>query len=267
MKSYSASGRRVAGAITVAAGAFALMFAVVMVGTSYAGDAGADNSTWQKVDKVLILPQVYQPSGTTNAPADVCGEDCPDPGSAGSPVAVQGTADVPTDEGVAVNGSAPDESGSQQQAAGGGAEQSADSLDGSIGSAQDYQAQAAVQELGPSGVVQPPGVIIGAPVGPYIIGAPIGPYYVPRTSALASPVFAPVRSFPTSPAWMPPPMPTVVPRPSIVPPGIPRTIGGFPGGFSGGFRGEGFRGGGFGGGGFRGGFGPMTGFHGGFGHR
>jgi hypothetical protein len=234
------------------------MFVAVMVGTSYAGDAGADGSNWQKVDKVLVLPQVYQPSGAANAPADVCAKDCADPGSAESPVAVQGTADVPTDEGVAVNGPTLDESGSQEQRAA-DAEQSVDGLDGSIGSAQDYQAQAAAQELGPSGIVQAPGVIIGAPTGPYIIGAPIGPYYVPRTSALASPVFAPVRSFPTSPAWMPPPMPTVVPRPSIVPPGIPRTIGSFPGGFSGGFRGEG--------GGFRGSFGPMTGFHGGFGHR
>jgi hypothetical protein len=260
MRSYSASGRRVAGAITVAVGAFTLVFVAVMVGTSYAGDAGADGSNWKKVDRVLVLPQVYQSTGTANAPADVCAEDCADPGSAESPVAVQGTADVPTDEGVAVNGPTLDESGSQeQQAADGGAEQSVDGLDGSIGSAQDYQAQAAAQELGPSGIVQAPGVIIGAPTGPYIIGAPIGPYYVPRTSALASPVFAPVRSFPTSPAWMPPPMPTVVPRTSIVPPGIPRTIGNFPGGFSGGFRGEG--------GGFRGSFGPMTGFHGGFGHR
>jgi hypothetical protein len=249
MKSYSASGRRSAIAITVAVGAFALMFAAAVVGTSYAGDAGVDNSTWQKVDRVLILPQVYQPDGTATAPADVCAEDCSDQKSADSPLAVEGTADVPTDESVAVNGSTADESGSQlQQAADGGAEQSADSLDGSVGSAQDYQAQAAAQELGPSGIVQAPGVIVGAP---------IGAYYAPRTPALASPVFGPVRSFRTSPAWMPPPMPTVVPRPSIVPPGIPRTIGGFPGRFSGGFRGEGFRSS----------FGAMAGFHGGFGHR
>ena len=251
MKSYSASGRRGAVAITVATGAFALMFAAVMAERSYAGEAGADSSNWQKVDRVLVLPQVFQPSGTANAPSDVCAEDCPDPGSAESPVAVQGTADVPTDEGVAVNGSTPDQSGSQEQPAGGGsAEQNADSLDDSIGSAQDYQEQAAAPELGSSGIVQVPGAIIAAPIGSYS-------YYIPRTSALASPAFAPVRSFPTSPAWMPPPMPTVMPRPSIVSPGIPRTIGGFPGGFSGGFRG----------GGFRSSFGPMTGFHGGFGHR
>src|ERR1700682_2216568 len=141
MKSYSASGRRGTVAITVAIGAFALIFVAVMAERSYAGDAGVGGSNWQKVDRSLVLPRVYQPSGTADAPADVCAEDCPDPGSAESPIAVQGTADVPTDEGVAVNGSAPDESGSQQQAAGGGAEQSADSLDGSIGSAQDYQAQ------------------------------------------------------------------------------------------------------------------------------
>jgi hypothetical protein len=254
MKSYSACGRRGAVAITVATGAFALMFAAVMVGTSYAGEAGADSSNWQKVDRVLVLPRVYQPSESANAPADVCAEDCPDPGSAESPIAVQGTADVPTDEGVAVNGSTPDQSGSQeQQAGGGGAEQSADSLDGSIGSAQDYQVQAAAPELGSSGIVQVPGAIMAAPIRSYSYYIPGTPsYYVPRT-----PVFAPERSFPTSPAWMPPPMPTVVPRPSIVPQGIPRTIGGFPGGFGGGFRG----------GGFRGNFGPMTGFHGGFGHR
>jgi hypothetical protein len=265
MKSYSASGRRGTVAITVAIGAFALIFVAVMAERSYAGDAGADGSNWQKVDKVLVLPRVYQPSGTADAPADVCAEDCTDPGSAEPPVAVQGTADIPTDEGVAVNGSTPDQSGSQEQQAAGGGEQSADSLDGSIGSAEDSQVQAASPELGSTGIVQVPGAVIAAPTGSYSYYMPGTPSYyiprtyIPRTSALASPVFAPVRSFPTSPAWMPPPMPTVVPRPSIVPPGIPRTIGSFPGGFSGGFRGEG--------GGFRGSFGPMTGFHGGFGHR
>ena len=259
MKSYSASGRRGTVAITVAIGAFALIFVAVMAERSYAGDAGADGSNWQKVDKVLVLPRVYQPSGTADAPADVCAEDCTDPGSAEPPVAVQGTADIPTDEGVAVNGSAPDQSGSQeQQAAGDGAEQSADSLDNPIGSAEDYQVQAEAPELGSSGIGQVPGAIIAAPIRSYSYYLPGTPsYYFPRTYIPRTPVFAPVQSFPTSQAWMPPPMPTVVPRPSIVPPGIPRTIGSFPGRFSGGFRGEGFRGS----------FGPMAGFHGGFGHR
>jgi hypothetical protein len=259
MKSYSACGRRGAVAITVAIGAFALIFVAVMAERSYAGEAGADSSNWQKVDEVLVLPRVYQPGDTANAPADVCAEDCPNQGSAEPPVAVHGTADVPTDEGVAVNGSAPDQSGSQeQQAAGDGAEQSADSLDNPIGSAEDYQVQAEAPELGSSGIVQVPGAIIAAPIRSYSYYLPGTPsYYVPRTYIPRTPVFAPVQSFPTSPAWMPPPMPTVVPRPSIVPQGIPRTIGGFPGGFGGGFRG----------GGFRGNFGPMTGFHGGFGHR
>src|ERR1700687_766841 len=130
MKSYSASGRRGTVAITVAIGAFALILVAVMAERSYAGDAGADGSNWQKVDKVLVLPRVYQPSGTADAPADVCAEDCTDPGSAEPPVAVQGTADIPTDEGVAVTGSAPDHPA--QQAAGDGAEQSADSLDNPI---------------------------------------------------------------------------------------------------------------------------------------
>ena len=262
--------RRATVAVTISAATFALMFAVVMAGTSQAQDASKDaskgDSSWERVDSVLVLPPVYR-SKDKSEPADACAEDCPnlsDPGIGESPTAVAGTADDPSnasagtaddpaanqqDEASAVDGSTPGESGTQEQQPAAGADQeSADSLNPSIGSTQDYQEQQQAQELGNYGIVQAPTVIVGAP----------GLYYLPGTSVPAASGFAPTRSLPSSPAWMPQPMPRVVPLPSIVPSGVPRTVGGFSGGFAGGFHG-GFAGG------FHGGFSP--GFHGGFGHR
>jgi len=116
----------------------------------------------------------------------------------------------------------------EEQAAAGGDPQSADGLESSLGSAQDYEEQQAevAAELSNYGIVRAPSVTFAVP---------IGPYYVPRTFSSAAPVFR------------------VVPRPSIVPHGVPGPVGGFPRGFFGGFRG--------------GGFSHMSGFHGRFGHR
>jgi hypothetical protein len=270
MKSYSASRRGGAVAVrrratlAVMSATFALMFAAAIVGTSRAQDTSKGDSSWERVDSVLVVPPVYRPDASE--PADACAEDCAsvdNPGAGELPSAVTGTADNPanasagtaddpTDDSAAADGSTPDGSGSQEQqaAAAGGDQQSADSLDPSIGSAQDYQEQQAAQELGNYGIVQVPAVIIGVPVGSY---------YPRGTSALAAPASAPARSL-SSPAWMPPPMPRVVPQPSIVPHGVPGTVGAFPGGFPGGFHG-GFAGS------FHGGFSQMSGFRGGFGHR
>lgn len=239
-----------------------------MAGASLAQDAGEAAPSLSKLDSVLVLPPVYRPDAAANAesaPADTCGEDCsrssePDVGQ--PPTAVAGTADNPanasagtadnpadnpTDESAAAVGSTPEESGEQQQAtANGGDPASPDNLDSSLGSAevgspQDYEAQqAAAQELGASGIVRAPSVIIGAP---------IGPYYVPGTFGAAVPRFGSAGSLPTS-SWMPQPMTRVQPLPSIVPYGLPRTMAGFPGaafpgttfpGGFGGFRGFGRR--------------------------
>jgi hypothetical protein len=276
MKFYGATKRRGAVAITAVAAVFALTFAVVMAGTSQAQDASkgdfssGDSSSWERVDSVLVLPKVYQAKGKSE-PTDVCAEDCPnlsDPGIGEFPSAVAGTADNPEnasagtaddpagnqpDGGTAVDGSTPGGSGSKehQAAANGDDQQSADSLDPSIGSPQDYQDQRGAEELGNYGIVQAPAVIVGAPAGLY---------YLPGTSVPAASGLAPTRSLPSSSARMPQPMPKVVPLPSVVPRGVPGTMGGFPGGFAGGFHG-GFAGG------FHGGFSPTMGFHGGFGHR
>ena len=258
-----AVGRRATVAVTTAVATFALMFVVVMADTSQAQDASKGDSSWEAVDSVLVLPPVYRAKDKSE-PSDVCAEDCPDstdPSTSESPSAVAGTADNPVnasagtaddpqpDEGAAVDSSAPDGTGSQEQqaAAGGGDPQSADGLDPSIGSTQDYQEQQAAQELGNYGVVQAPAVIVGAPAGLY---------YLPGTSVPAASGFASAGSLPSSPAWMPQPITRVVPMPSIVPRGVPRTVGGFAGGFHGGFAR-----------GFHGGFQHMSGFHGGFGHR
>jgi hypothetical protein len=258
----------VAAKITAAA-AFALMFAVAMAGPSQAQDASKGGSSWDwldsvRLDSVLVLPPVYRPDAES-APADAYAAGCPDssdPGLGESPSAVTGTADDPAnasagtadnsaDESAGSDDSAPDGSGSQeQQAAASGDPQSADSLDSSLGSIQDYEAQqTAAAELGNYGIVQAPSVIIAAPVGRY---------YTRRTFLSAAPVFAPTAR--------------VVPRPSIVLPRFPRTVGGVPSGFFGGFRGDGFSHmsgvhGGFGHmSGVHGGFGHMSGIHGGFGH-
>ncbi len=264
MKFYIAISRRIALAVrrrgTVAITIFALMLAVVMADTSQAQDASKGESSWDKADSVLVLPPVYQ-GDEKSEPADACAEDCPDSSNSGiaeDPAAVAGTADDPADASAgtaddptaasaAEDGSTPDGSGLQEQqaAAVGGDQQSADGLDGSVGTAQDYQEQQeAAQELGNYGIVQVPAVIVGAPGGLY---------YLPGTSVPAASGFATAGTLPSSPAWMPQPMAKVAPLPSIVPRGFPPTMRGFTGG---GFRG-----------GFSGGFSHMSGFHGGFGHR
>lgn len=248
------------------AAAFALMFAAVMAASARAQEAGSrDDSSWEKVDSVLVVPPVYRPGAATDAdslPTDGCAEDCPttdNPGAGESPTAVMGTADDsttagagtaddPTDQSVAVDGSTAAGPGAQQQAAAAGDQQSADGPDSSVGSAKDYQERQAAQDLGSNGLVQLPVVIIAAPAGSY---------YAPRSFAPAAPISAPARSL-SSPAWMPPPMPRVAPLPSLVPHGVGGNVGGFPGGFPGGVSG-----------GFRGGFSQMPRFGGGFdfGHR
>jgi len=273
MKSPSAIRRRAAVAVrrratvAVTTAAFALMFAASMAGTSLAQDTSKSGSSWERLDSVLVVPPVYRPdadSGPNSGRTDGCAEDCPgadNPGIGELPTAVigtadnptaasAGTADNPTDQSVAVDGSTPDGSASQPQAAATGDQQSADGLDPSVGSAQDYQEQQAAQELGSNGIVQVPAVIIGVP---------LGSYYAPGPFAPAAPAFAPVRSL-SSPAWMPQPMPRVAPLPSLVPHGVAGNIGGFHSGFPGGIPG-GFSGG------FNTGFPQMSGFRGAFGHR
>ena len=208
-----------------------------MAGTSLAQDTSKDVTSWDPLDRVLELPPVFRPGPSANAesqPTDTCAEDCSsssDPGDGRSSAAVPGTADNtanvragtadnPTDESAADDGFIPQESVPQQQSAATGDDlDGSGNLDGSIGSAQDYQAQAAAEELGTSGIVQVPAVIIGAPVGPYYLLL--------------------------SPAWMQQPMARVVPLRPIVPHGVPRPIAAFPAGGFGGFRGgfSGFHGG------------------------
>lgn len=238
MKSYNVYIRRAVAVKTAATAACALTLAVVMAGTSQAQDASNDGSSWNMFDSVLVLPPVYR-SDAKSAPADACAEDCnQDPrespsavaGTADDPTnASAGTADNPADESAGADGSTPDGSGWQeQQAAAGGDPQSADGLESSLGSVQDYEEQQTEEaaELTNYGIVRAPSVLFAVP---------IGPYYGPRIFSSAAPVFR------------------VAPRPSIVPHGVPGPVGGFPRGFFGGFRG--------------GGFSHMSGFHGGFGHR
>jgi hypothetical protein len=261
MRFYDVSIRHAVAAVnTVAAAAFALTLAVVMAGTAQAQDASEDGSAWNTFDSVLVLPPVYR-SGTKPAPADACAEDCPGSsiqvvpesdipespsavtGTADDPAnASAGTADNPPDESAGADGSRPDESGWQEQpATAGDSPQSADNLESSLGSVQDYEEQQAedAAELSNYGIARAPSVIIGVPVGPY---------YMPRTFYRSAPVFAPIAR--------------VFPRPSIVPHGAPGTVEGFHRGFFGGFHNRGFSHmSGFHGGGF-------SGFHGGFGgHR
>jgi hypothetical protein len=251
MKCYSATRRRDAAEVSrrgvvavgwprasaleiVGATALALMFAVATAGLLQAQDAGKDDSSWERVDSVLVLPPVLHPDAES-APADACAQDCPGPGARSegeAPRAVVGTADNPTDESVAVGGLAPDGSDLQDRqqtaAAAGGDPQSGNGLDDSLGSTGDYQAQQAAAEAGGYGIVQGPPVIVAAPTGPYRV-----PGYVPRTPAQMPPVLAPARSMPTSPAWMPPPMTRVAPLSPMISPVFPPTAGGFPGAFYG----------------------------------
>lgn len=182
MKPYNATGRRNVAA-TIAVVAFAGLFGLVMAGTSLAQDTSKDVTSWDALDGVLELPPVFLPDPAANAesePTETCAEDCS-------------------------SSSDPDDGQSSAALA-------------SIGSAQEYEAQAAAEELGTSGMVQVPVMIIGAPVGPYYL---------------------------LSSAWRQQPMARVVPLASIVPHGVPRPLPAFSGGGLGGFRGgfSGFHGG------------------------
>lgn len=213
MKPYSATNRR-NGSVTIAAVvAFAALLWMVMAGRSPAQDTSKDVTSWDPLDRVLELPPVFRPDPAANAEFQPSAAVA---GTADNPANMRaGTADDPTDESAADDGSIPQESVSQQQAAATGDDlEGSGNLDGSIGSAQDYEAQAAAEELGTSGVVQVPAVIIGAPIGPYYL---------------------------LSPARMEQPMARVVPLRSIVPHGVSRPVAAFPargfGGFRGGFSG------------------------------
>ncbi|HVB81893.1 MAG TPA: hypothetical protein VNE82_18340 [Candidatus Binataceae bacterium] len=262
MKSYSATRRCGVVAITITAAAFAPMLAVVIAGTSQAQSAGKDVSSWERVDNVLVVPPVYR-TDAGSAPSDACAADCPGStsrgvdglptavvGTADDPaVAGAGTADNPTDESVAVNGSTLGESGPWvQQAAADGSPQNADSTDSSLGSVRAYQGQqTAAREPGDFGIVQTPPVIIAVPVRPYY-----APNYALGTFAPAAPTFASVRSLAGPAAWMPQPMVRAAPLPPLVLHGYSRAMEGFPRGFNGSFNGS---------------FPQMPGFGGGFGHR
>ena len=258
MRSYGISIRLGVAVKTAAAAAVALTLAVVLAARSQAQDTSKDGSAWNMFDDVLVLPPVYR-SDAMSAPTDACAEDCPASSNQGigeTPSAVAGTADDPADasagtadnpadESAGADGSTPDGSGWQeQQAAAGGDPQSADGLESSLGSVQDYEVQQAesAAELSNYGMARAPSVIIAVPVGPF---------YAPRTFYRAAPVFAPVAR--------------VAPRPSIVPRGVPGTVAGFHSRFFGSFSGRSFSHmSGFHGGGFS----HMSGFHGGFGgHR
>ena len=251
MESCSAI-RRLSLASAIVAAAFIASFAITLAGTSLAQDINKDVSSWDSLESVLVLPPVYRPDGAANSESDPtvgCGAGCEassQPDTSGLPRAVAGTADNPANSSAGTaddpadnptaDGPTTEDPTSQQAAVSSSDQQSVDNLDPSVGSAEDYEAQATTQEFGSAGVGQTPTVIIVAP---------ISPYYVPGTLAL--PASSAIR---TSPAWMPQPMARVAPLPSIVPHGIPRTIGGFPGGRFGTF-----------------GFSHMSTFHGGFGRR
>jgi len=190
MKSYSATRRRSATVITIASAIFASLFALAMAGSSLAQDVSTGVPSWDELDSVLVLPPVYRPDGAGSAksePNDACAEGCSsssDPDVGESPSAVAGTADNPanvsagtaddpadnppadnsTDEGAAAEGSTPQEASLPQQAAAADGQQGADAPDSPLGSAEEYEKEAAAEEMGTSGVVQGPSVIIGAPI-------------------------------------------------------------------------------------------------------
>lgn len=250
-------GRGAIAAKFTAAGA-ALLLATIVAGASYANEAASGGSDWEEVDQVLVLPSVYQPVGRASNQAGAANPSAPDSASAGSSASAPATSpDCPAppatlDDGgaaaaAAAQGCVPaDGSDPQaQQAAADAAQLDSDSSPADLGSLEAYQEQqAAAEELGASGVIQMPVVIVGPP---------IVPYYLPRTYAPSAPVmrhaYVPAPTFPPS-AWMPPPM-------TRLPPFQPMTLGAMRGGI-----------GGFGAtapmAGFRGGMGGFHGAMGGF---
>ena len=239
---------------------------------------GTAGSSWERTDSVLEVPPVYR-SASVDQP-DTCAEDCPNSGDpAKGSIAVfgtadnasvpsAGTADDPTTQSAAVNGSSPQDA-SVEQSAGNGidnqgldnenpsvANAGQDGLDPTVGTAQEYrEQQASAERLGNPGMVQIAPVFIPVPVSPYH-----SPGYLPGSvgsaPGLPRPIGAPS-------VLMPPPMPRLAPLPPIVPRGFPQGPAGLPGSATAG-AGVGVAPGSAPMTGFHGAFG---GFHGGFGHR
>jgi hypothetical protein len=257
MKSCGATRLSEACAIKLASAALVLMLAAAAPGTSLAqdaskGDTSKADSSWERLDSVLVVPPVYRLGSA--APVDACAEDCPDsyvPTRGGAPIVVigsaddptnasAGTADNPTNESVAVSGSALDGRGSQERHDDAvGSQQHVDGVDGLLATAGGYpQQQATAQSPGNYGIGPVPYVIIGVPVGSH----------APAAAASNSQAGVPARSFPTSPvtspAWMPQPMARAAPLPPMVSKGFQPAGGDSPAGFP-----------------------PMSGFSAGPGHR
>ncbi len=237
------------------------------------GSGGSADSSWERAESVLEVPRVYRADGSDQP--DTCAEDCPNPNSANpgdparAPIAVAGTADDPTAQSAAVNGTPSQDADGSQNTANGIDRQTADDrdpnitdadrdgpdlqdgLDPAVGTARDYQEQQTIgEQLGNAGTVA---------VAPIFIPVPASPYYLPGSAASAS---APPRSIGSPSVLMPPPIPRIAPLPSIVPRGFSPCVGAFAGSSAAGS------------GGFVPGFAPMMGFHGafggfhgGFGHR
>jgi hypothetical protein len=216
-----------------------------------AQDSGGGES-WQEVDRVLVVPQIYQPDAATAA--DGCAEDCPDSSNQASPAepptVVSGTADEPApagagtaeapEETVAADGTEGAEAAVQDPPA---PEPSQVQAADAIGSLPDYQQQQEIADQVATGtIVQVP--------EPIVVPVPLAGYVV---RGFAPPVSAAVRpSLPNPTTWMPPPIARPMPLPSIVSSRLPQASVSMPGSSSAGFRG---------------GFGAIGGFRGGFGHR
>jgi hypothetical protein len=215
-------------------------FALLPASESRAQDPNNEEPFWSTFDNVLVVPPVYGPNSVRS---DGCGEDCNgsnDENNGELPSSVAGTADNPenssagtaddsADDGAGENASAPDTTDWQAQDPGSSDSQGINSLEAPIGSAQEYEQQAAIAaDLGSYGITPPPLVIFAAPIG----------LYRHRVFSPSVPIVAPARE---------------VPRPLIAPHIVSGTTGGFHNKPFGGFPHEGFS--------------HMSGFHGGFGHR
>ena len=206
--------------------------AVLTADTSYAQDAGDTQSRdWEQVDQdqVLELPSAFQPqSSVTDSPAV-------DSAATDSTATPQDCTAYPDERAASAdaNGvsgcSAPNSKNQQasidatQNASG----QGTDTLDGSLGTLQDYQQQLATSEmLGSAGIYQMPlAVALVPPSGYYLPGASV--VRVPSRSSS----FVPSPRRPATPA-------RIAMRPPRAFHTVPRVIGGFAG-FPrmGGFRG------------------------------
>lgn len=216
------------------------MFAAVLTaGLAYPHNAGGANShDWEKVDQdqVLELPSVSQPQSTATdslaTPASAAIEssttppDCtanPDDGSASA--GANGARGCSTPN--------PQAQQAPIDAIRNASAQGTDTLDGSLGTLQDYEQQQAVSDgLGLAGMYQMPLAVVGVR---------LLPYYLSRTTVVRAPSRSPVFVLsPRRPVTLAP----LAKRPPAALHPLPRTIGGF-GGFprTGGFRNMGgFRG-------------------------